>query len=149
MDRVLRPASDADKEWLEALRRAAYHDLFDATWGGWDEARHLRHFSEFWKSGHISVVSVDGRQVGVVQVFESKDLVEVGEIQVLPAYQNQGIGTRILADVIECGRKKGKSTSLSLGLKNDAALRLYERLGFVETDRSSTHILMIHHLTHP
>lgn len=35
-----------DEAWLEQLRRAVYQELFLATWGGWDEARHLRHCAE-------------------------------------------------------------------------------------------------------
>jgi len=142
MDCALKPASDADKEWLDALRREAYRDLFDATWGGWDEARHLRHFSEFWEAGGISIVVVDGQPVGVVQLFDSKDVVEIGEIQVLPKHQNRGIGTSIVSDVIESAKKNSKCASLYLGLKNQGALRLYKRLGFEETARSDTHIFM-------
>lgn len=144
MDCVLRPATDADKAWLDSLRRAAYRDLFNTTWGGWDEARHQRHFSEFWEAGGISIVSVDGEPVGVLQLFDSKDVVEIRELQVLPQRQNRGIGTHILSDVIERATKEEKPASLHLGLKNQGALRLYERLGFEETGRSDTHIYMTH-----
>jgi GNAT superfamily N-acetyltransferase len=141
---ILRPATYADRAWLESLRRAAYRDLFDATWGGWDEARHRRHFSEFWEAGCISIITVSGHPVGVLQLFKSGDVVEIGEIQVLPEHQNRGIGTRILSDVIECAKNEGKPAALYLGLKNQGALRLYERLGFEETGRSDTHIFMTH-----
>lgn len=141
---MLRQATDADKVWLDSLRREAYRDLFDATWGGWDEARHQRHFSEFWEAGSISIVSVDGQPVGVVQLFDSKDVLEIGEIQVLPKRQNRGIGTRILSDVIMCAKKEGKCASLHLGLKNESAFRLYKRLGFEETARSDIQIFMTH-----
>ncbi|NBC22667.1 MAG: GNAT family N-acetyltransferase [Gammaproteobacteria bacterium] len=144
MEHSLRPASEADKEWLDFLRREAYRDLFDATWGGWDEARHRRHFSEFWEAGGISTVTVDGQAVGVVQLFDSEGTVEIGEIQVLPERQKGGLGTRILMDVIERAKKEGKRASLYLGLKNQGAFRLYERLGFEETGRSDTHIFMTH-----
>lgn len=144
IDYVLKPATDADKAWLDSLRRDAYRDLFDATWGGWDEARHQRHFSEFWEAGNISIVSIDGRPVGVVQLFDSEDAIEIGEMQVLPECQNGGIGSRILANVIECAKKEGKRASLHLGLKNQGAFRLYKRLGFEETARSATHIYMTH-----
>ncbi len=29
----------SDEEWLERLRRDVYQELFQTTWGGWDEAR--------------------------------------------------------------------------------------------------------------
>jgi ribosomal protein S18 acetylase RimI-like enzyme len=141
---VLRPATDADKAWLESLRREAYRDLFDATWGGWDEVRHQRHFAEFWEAGSISIVSVDGQSVGVVQLFDSEGAIEIGEIQVLPECQNGGIGTRILSNVLAAAKRKDKRVSLYLGLKNQGAFRLYERLGFEETGRSDTHIFMTH-----
>ena len=31
------PAAPQDEAWLEALRRSVYQELFQATWGGWDE----------------------------------------------------------------------------------------------------------------
>ena len=140
----LKRATDADKDWLDALRRAAYRDLFDTTWGQWDEARHQRHFAEFWAAGNISIVSVDGQPAGVLQLFEAEDVVEIGEIQVLPECQNRGLGGRILSDVVEHAGKEGKRAALFLGIKNQGAFRLYQRLGFEETGRSDTHIFMSH-----
>ena len=144
IDYVLKPATDADQPWLDSLRRAAYRDLFDVTWGGWDETRHKRHFSEFWEAGNVSIVLIDGQPVGVVQLFDSEETIEIGEIQVLPDFQNRGIGSHILCSVIELARNEGKRASLHLGLKNYGAFRLYERLGFEETARSDTHIYMTH-----
>ena len=34
---VLRPARDADREFLFALHRAAMRDAIERTWGIWDE----------------------------------------------------------------------------------------------------------------
>ena len=53
-------ASSADEAWLDGLRRRTYADLFNATWGGWDEARHVRQFSQSMQRGHISIIEVDG-----------------------------------------------------------------------------------------
>jgi len=139
---TLRPAQRTDEAWLEGVRRAAYQDLFKATWGGWDETRHRRHFEESWRRGHISIIESDGVSVGMVQVFDGADTVEVGEIQILPRYQNRGIGRRVLVDVIDAAHKIGKRVLLSLGLKNDGAYRLYGSLGFHELSRSDTHIHM-------
>ena len=83
-------------------------------------------------------------QLGVVQVFESNELVEVSEIQVLPGHQNRGIGTRVLSDVIAGAQERGQDVTLYLGIKNTAALRLYKRLGFDETKRSDSQIFMTH-----
>ncbi len=117
-EHVLRPATTADKAWLDILRRKAYQDLFDATWGGWDEFRHQRRFSAFWEAGNISIVSINGQPAGSVQLFISKNIVEIGEIQVLPQFQNLGIDTNIIS---KC-------------------------LGFEEAGRSETHLFMVYPL---
>jgi len=93
-DRLI-PASSADKAWLEQLRRDVYQELFRATFGGWDEVRHARQFAECWERGQISIIEVDGNRVGMIQLFEDADAVEVGEIQIDPRHQNKGTGGRV------------------------------------------------------
>src|SRR5436309_8232800 len=92
------PASIEEKGWLEHLRRDVYQELFKATFGGWDEARHARQFAECWERGCISIIKVDGAPVGMIQLFEQPDAVEVGEIQIRPSHQSEGIGSRVLKD---------------------------------------------------
>lgn len=135
-------ASPADEDWLDGLRRRAYADLFGATWGGWDEARHMRQFSECVTQGHISIIEVDGERVGMVQLLEKSDAVEVAEIQIDPSHQGGGIGTSVLLDVISDARARGRDVRLSVGLKNQKAITLYERLGFVAVRQSETHCHM-------
>jgi ribosomal protein S18 acetylase RimI-like enzyme len=137
------PASIADKAWLEGLRRDVYQELFEATFGGWDEARHARQFAQCWERGCISIIEVDGAGVGMIQLFEKTDAVEVGEIQIMPTRQNRGIGSRILQDIIDRAQKQGKKVILSVGLKNDRAFQLYQRLGFRTVAQSETHNHMV------
>ena len=138
----LRQATATDKTWLDELRRAVYADLFNATWGGWDEARHQRHFAATWQRGQIQLIEVDGQPVGMIQLLESVDCVEIGEIQILPGHQNRGLGTKLLLEVGDRATQQGRDVALSTGLMNADARRLYERLGFEETRRSDTHVFM-------
>lgn len=133
------PATAKDQPWLEGLRRAVYQDLFVSTWGSWDEARHLRHCSECWERGNIYAVECNGTRVGMIQLFEHADVLEVGEIQIHPSYQCQGIGTRLLRDTIARAHSQRKKVSLSTGLKNGRAVKLYELLGFKHVSQSETH----------
>ena len=139
MDYRLIPTTAEDREWLEQLRRAATQDLFVATWGGWDEARHLRHCAECWESGEIYLIEVDGLRLGMIQLFEREHAVEVGEIQIQPAYQGRGIGTRVLRDTIAQAHAQHKKVVLSTGLKNRRAFELYQRLGFRHVAQTDTH----------
>jgi ribosomal protein S18 acetylase RimI-like enzyme len=135
-----RPAEPADRDRLDALRRAAYRDLFDATWGGWDEERHARHFAACWDRGSIRLVFEDDAFVGMLQVVATDTEVEVAEVQVHPDHQGRGLGTRLLREVLDDARRTGRDVVLSTGLRNDGALRLYARLGFDEVRRTDTHV---------
>jgi ribosomal protein S18 acetylase RimI-like enzyme len=141
-------ASPEDEAWLENLRRSVYQELFHAKWGGWDEARHKRHFSDCIARGHIFIVEVDGTRVGMIQLFDEAEAMEVGEIQVQPTDQSHGIGTAVLRDVIARAHAVGKSVRLRVGLKNDRAFGLYQRLGFHLVDRTETHHHMVSELDH-
>ena len=142
MEYSLRSAEPIDQAWLEKLRREVYRELFNLTWGGWDEQRHQRHFSEFCKDGNIQVIEVHDTLVGVLQIFETEHALNMGEIQISPAYQGQGLGTQVLKDIIRSAKNTSKNVKLATGLKNAKALKLYKRLGFEETHRSETHIHM-------
>ena len=135
----LENASEANRAWLEKLRRAAYYDLFLATFGTWDEERHQRHCDECWKKSAISLIVVGGSKVGMIQLFERADEIEVGEIQIHPDHQRQKIGTQLLQDVVARGHRQGKGIVLSVPLKNERAYRLYERLGFHCVGQNHTH----------
>ena len=132
-------ASAADEAWLEALRRRAYADLFTATWGDWDEARHARHFAASMTRGHVSIIEADGTRVGMLQLIEGSDVVEIAEIQIDPSHQGRGIGTMVLLDVLSHAAASGRAVRLEVGLQNASAIRLYERLGFVTERQSDTH----------
>lgn len=138
----LNPATPADQPWLESLRRSVYQDLFLATWGHWDESRHLRHCAECWERGNIYTVELNSERVGMIQLHEYADRLEVGEIQIQPSHQGRGIGSRVLRDVQKRAHAQRKTVSLSTGLKNVRAVRLYERLGFRHVSQSETHYFM-------
>ena len=138
----LNPATAADQSWLERLRNAVYQERFIATWGQWDEARHLRHCAECWERGNIYIVELNGERVGMIQFHEYPDRVEVGEIQIQPLHQRKGIGSRVLRDMLVRVHAQQKKVTLSTGLKNLGAVRLYERLGFHHVSPSETHFRM-------
>ena len=138
----LRPATERDRDWLDDLRRAVYARLFQATWGRWDEDRHCRHFDATWQRGGIQVIEQHGQPVGMLQLLDGEDGLEVAEIQLLPAHQNLGLGTAVLADVLEQADRQGRDVFLSTGLRNTDACRLYRRLGFEETGRTDAKVHM-------
>ena len=136
--RLLRAVAH-DQRWLDQLRRSVYRDLFIATFGKWDEARHLRHTRECWERGYISIIEVEGERVGMIQLFDETGFVEIGELQIQPSHQNRAIGGRILNDIVDQAHKRGKSVRLSVALKNEQAYRFYQRYGFRLVSTTETH----------
>lgn len=136
------PASADDRPWLEELRRAVYQDLFMAVWGSWDEEGHTRQFTACWQRGHIAVIEVEHRRVGMIQLLEIGDAIEIAEIQVQPSHQGRGIGTGVLMDVMARGHAERKRLVLRTSVENHRAIALYERLGFQHVSRSDTHVHM-------
>jgi len=128
-----------DQRWLDQLRRSVYRELFIATFGSWDEARHVRHTNECWDCGDISIIEVDGARVGMIQILDQTGFVEIGELQIQPSHQNRGIGSRILSDVVSQAHKRGKRVTLSVALKNERAYEFYRRCGFQHVAQTETH----------
>ncbi|HXV84773.1 MAG TPA: GNAT family N-acetyltransferase, partial [Candidatus Binatia bacterium] len=56
---------------------------------------------------------------------------------------NRGVGSAVLKDMIARADEGRKSVRLSVGLKNERAYRLYERLGFHRVERTETHHHMV------
>ena len=78
----------------------------------------------------------------MIQRVEHSDEVEIAEIQIDPSHQSRGIGTGVLLDVISTARARGHDVRLSVGLTNQKAINLDERLGFTSVERSETHCYM-------
>lgn len=87
------------------------------------------------------IVVVDGRDVGVLAVERRPDGFFIDNLQVLPAAQGRGLGGAIVRDVMDEAFGPGLPVSLRV-TRVTRARRLYERLGFRETGRTETHLLM-------
>jgi len=80
----------------------------------------------------ILVYEFEGKAVGIVIFAQvNPDVWELRDIAVNPAFQNKGIGAKLLAVGISRIRKlKAKRVFLSVRARNDPAVSLYEKLGF-------------------
>ncbi|WP_407662231.1 GNAT family N-acetyltransferase [Microbacterium timonense] len=86
---------------------------------------------------NIGCVALDGaRMVGAVRARLDGELLLVGRIAIAPDRAGEGIGTTLLAAVERRGAEAGATEAeLFTGSLSEANLRLYEREGYVETQR--------------
>ncbi len=140
---ILRPAAPVDSNVLYSVHEAAMRDYVAETWGSWDEAEQRAFWREHWFPGR-EVIEVDGEMAGFLDVEDREDHVWVGNIELHPGFQGQGIGTAIVRDIQADAARCGHDVRLQV-LKVNPARRLYQRLGFELTGETETHHQMAWH----
>jgi GNAT superfamily N-acetyltransferase len=130
MTRVgLRPATAADSEFCYRLHRAAARGYVEAVWG-WEEATQRAFHDRTFRPIRMRIIVVDGRDVGSVSVEYAAAEVYLGRLEILPAYQSQGIGSQIIQRLLDEAAGRGQPVLLDVLVVNHRAHALYRRLGF-------------------
>ena len=122
-----RPVNTADLPFLINLRRLTMGPHLEAAGIELDEQEMLARIHSHFESGQIIELACE--LIGLLKVVREMRTWTVLQVQLLPAWQNQGIGARLIAETITDARKDGADVVLSV-LKVNKARRLYERLGF-------------------
>lgn len=84
------------------------------------------------------VVKHQDKIIGFIKVVASPTDIYLGEIQITRNYQNRGIGTNILENLIAKAKRNQKRLWLRV-IKGNPAEKLYMRLGFTVFEESLTH----------
>jgi ribosomal protein S18 acetylase RimI-like enzyme len=137
----LRPATAQDKKFLATLHERCYREVVLAQFGSWDEKLQRGFFEKKWDPARWQIATVQGTDIGAVSVQRHPDHVFLAEILIDPRFQNQGFGTELLRQIFGDAAKDALPVRLQV-LRRNRAYRLYERLGFVQTGQTDTHILM-------
>ena len=142
VDVVLRPATDADREfllgvygstrdeelsqvaWPEGQREAFVRMQFDAQDG---------EFHRVNPDASFDVIEVGGVPAGRLYVDRRPGDLRIIDIALLPGFRGAGVGGRLLAGVLEEAVRSASIVSIHVEVTNRAN-HLYERLGFVVVD---------------
>ncbi|MCG8546182.1 MAG: GNAT family N-acetyltransferase [Alphaproteobacteria bacterium] len=127
-----RPATDDDKAYLKRLGEDQLRDVVVAQFGAWDDHLYRRCFEERWRKQTYQIVEMDGRRVGALWATREADHIWLRQIFIETSYQNQGIGTAMLRELMDEAGAAGLPLRLRV-LTANRAKALYERLGFETT----------------
>lgn len=123
----LRPMAPEDAEWLVELKTAAMRRDLERL-GIWDPARSRRRLLEELVAASTWVVTLAKERVGSIGLRPDRGQVWLQHFYVLPEHQGRGLGTAVLAALLE--RRDDHRPLRLLALHGSAALPLYARHGF-------------------
>ena len=136
----LRPARIDDLEPMMAIGHEGIRPYVEAV-RGWDEAEEERGFAAHFVPDLISIILVDGREVGYIKLEDRGDHIYLDGIYLDETHRSQGLGRDIIGGVLSDAHADGKRVRLRV-LKPNPARRLYERLGFREVGGDRDHFDM-------
>lgn len=136
------PYKDEDYDFVYNVKKISYEKYVDLYYGGWDESVQRKMFDEFIEKEkqHIRIIVAHDKKIG----FHNSNVVDnktfnIGNLCILPEFQNHGIGSEILKNIIK--ENKGRQLILRVFKINPAKV-LYERFGFEVYDETNSHYLM-------
>src|SRR5262245_61993783 len=110
------------------------------TWG-WDEVWQQQHFRQHFDPTICQIILSQGQAVGVLAVVRDASAVYLRNIEVLPPYQGQGLGTHLIRALLAEAHHSGRPLVFQV-LKVNPARHLYARLGFTIKEETPTHYVM-------
>ncbi len=138
---TLRPATEADRDFLRSLHHACYRRWVEPIWG-WDEADQDRRFDQAFSVAGRVIVELADKPIGSLKTSRDGRLLSVDDIEVAPRHQGRGIGSRLLRGVLAEADREGLPVRLRV-LRTNPARRLYQRIGFTVERETATHVLMV------
>jgi len=147
---TLRPVTPEDAAFLREVYKSSRGD--DLRGLGWDEPR-INEFLEMQydaqrifettdhKAATDEIILCEGESAGRLCV-ESRDTeIRCHDLALLPNFRNRGIGTLLLRRLQSQATKSRRSLGLQV-LRFNRSVSLFERLGFVRTSESGSHLQM-------
>lgn len=139
MEIILQQATEHDLAFLLDLRHQVMDEYLVAAGLPVDDNTHLGRIRYQFDCARI--VYVDQQRAGLFKSSCEGAMWHVFQIQILPAYQGKGVGTRLLTQLLSRAKQQDKIVSLNV-LKTNPAIGLYHRLGFVETSESEREYIL-------
>jgi ribosomal protein S18 acetylase RimI-like enzyme len=138
---VLRPATNADIDFLRNTFAVAYEQVMLRQFGSWNEHDQQISFDRVIADEPIQIITVEGKPCGFLQIDELPNEIWIDEVVLLPEAQGKGIGSTLVRQVQETAQQRQLPVKLNV-LHANPAIELYRRLGFQRIGDTETYTEM-------
>jgi ribosomal protein S18 acetylase RimI-like enzyme len=146
----LRPERDEDEAFLYALYASTREEELALT--GWDERTRAQFvqmqfraqragYRSMFPNAQFSIVLGNGSPIGRMVIDRITDEVRLVDLVIVPEARGHGLGTMLLQNLMNESAVARVPLALQV-VRGNRALRLYQRLGFVQTGESASHLQM-------
>lgn len=137
----LRPARPGDYPFAIALYLDGAKRHLSKI-GRWDERRLRTRFRNGYKQMQVTIICVGEKAVGWMQVVDYVGRIYLRQLHLISAYRRQGIGTRLIKDLLRGADAQGRPVTLDV-MHGNPARHLYLRLGFRQNGQDADRKQMI------
>lgn len=141
MDVEFRPASEDDREVLWDLNRSGFGEVVAKQFGATEEDQRA-HFDAHFAIAGVQLIFSSCDLIGYLHTESRGDHLYVVGIVLAPPFRQRGIGTQIMASILEEARRGGQDVRLQV-LKANSATSFYEKLGFAIAGETDSHYQMV------
>ena len=129
---------DDDKFLLAVYYSSRAEELAQVQWEPgqkeifvrWQFDLQRKEYDQRYPDARYEVILVDNQPAGRIWIGEDATQIRLLDISLLEEFQNHGIGTILLKQLIAEARAKNKPLRHMVFMLNNNAYRFYERLGF-------------------
>ncbi|MDK2124577.1 GNAT family N-acetyltransferase [Parachitinimonas caeni] len=137
----LQTTAAADAEQIYQIVKATMYEMAVAVHGSWNEGGARRHTEEHARSGEYQLIRCGREIAGAMLLKRHADHFQLESLYILPPWQKQQIGSRILADIQAEARACQLPVRLRV-LSNNPAREFYRHYGFVVVDSTPERFFM-------
>ncbi|TAG46628.1 MAG: N-acetyltransferase [Betaproteobacteria bacterium] len=141
MNPFLRPARSDEIDFAFEVKRDAMGPHIVTKWA-WDEDFQMGHHSKRWAERTWYIICCDSDRIGTVALDWEATHLRFGEFYILGKHHGQGIGSKVLRDVLAQADTRSLETRLEF-LKWNPVGSLYRRYGFKVVAENEIHYLAV------
>lgn len=150
----LKPAGPADRDELRRVYASTREEELATTDWGEEQKRIFveqqfsaqdAYYRQYYVGARFDLILADGKVAGRLYVDRDQERfpgeIRLMDITILPELRGRGIGSAILADLMEEAGAQGRTLTIHVERFN-RALALYRRLGFRQLEDKGVYLLM-------